>query len=366
MTMAIETKSTRVSNTGELAKVVVMDIKSKKLRQGDRYLTGDGVSSLLGVSLAKAHRVLNVLVEKQWIERSRPHGTFVGPKAAIEEPSSINNSINNSVWVLFREGMQNISCYSGFLVESVAKKFPNTSLNFHIVPNGEAYSFTKNVIDKARNSDGSVSFVACGCSREVYDLLGKSGLPSVVIGSLHSGQSCLPSLDTDNFEAGRAVVRYLSERGHKRLAVFISRGWYAGDDILYNGIVEEMTNLKMPPNALSLLPLSEVVSSFSAEVESLLSIEKRPTAVILTNHDTAKRLEVELTKRGIRVPEDIEIAVFRLGTDVDSPSPYTYVRAKWSNREKVEFICKILGEMRSGEKTYNQRTVVPVEIVKAY
>src|ERR1700754_1794536 len=69
------------SRVAQLAKQLELDIRRRRLRQGDAYLTADGASALLGISRMMANRALNVLANRQLLVRHRSRGTFIGPAA---------------------------------------------------------------------------------------------------------------------------------------------------------------------------------------------------------------------------------------------------------------------------------------------
>src|SRR5262245_11829935 len=61
----------------ELADRIAADIRHKRLKPGDAYLTTAGASQLLGISTTAANRAMQLLVQRQVLQRRQRKGTTI-------------------------------------------------------------------------------------------------------------------------------------------------------------------------------------------------------------------------------------------------------------------------------------------------
>jgi LacI family gluconate utilization system Gnt-I transcriptional repressor len=141
-------------------------------------------------------------------------------------------------------------------------------------------------------------------------LLSRAGIP-VVEGCNLTDTPIDMVVGISNFEAGRAVVRHLIERGHRRIA-------YVGSDHSNNDRVRDryLGYLDALREAgLSADPRLERFTDFemasgAAALAELVSIQDAPTAVFFAVDMLAAGGIFECQRRGISVPGDLAIAGF--------------------------------------------------------
>lgn len=113
-----------------------------------------------------------------------------------------------------------------------------------------------------------------------------------------------------NVEGTRAVVRHLTELGHRRIA-------YLGDHFGYQSDVERMSGYRKALSAARIAFQAEYVVHGDSKAETAIEVTNRlldlkhpPTAVCCYNDMTALGAIYAIRARGLRVPEDVSVTGF--------------------------------------------------------
>jgi len=172
-------------------------------------------------------------------------------------------------------------------------------------------SYTKLLIDR---KVAGIIFVSGSFSHvrgiwEGYELVKTAGIPYVFVNSRAHDTSEVPTLASDEGEAGALQAMFLLERGHRHLLFFGgSRGYYVTRDRLA-GIESTLRAFGEP------IRLDKKLGSFRAEqahraAREALAQRPLPTAVICASDLLALVLMKEARNLGLRVPEDLSIIGF--------------------------------------------------------
>jgi LacI family transcriptional regulator, gluconate utilization system Gnt-I transcriptional repressor len=118
------------------------------------------------------------------------------------------------------------------------------------------------------------------------------------------------NIGLDHKTAGAAAVRYLHERGHTKIAHLTARADPRARR-RHAGYQEAMTGLGLSSKGLvALSPRPSDVEMGGTLFSEVLAAEPGVTAVFTCNDDLALGALFECQRRGIRVPEDLEIVGF--------------------------------------------------------
>ena len=153
----------------------------------------------------------------------------------------------------------------------------------------------------------------------------RAGLPVM---ALLSRQESVAYVDIDSIDAIRRVVAHLVEQGHRRIA-------YAGaigDQTFLDRLEGYRQGLSVAgiPWDRKLVAANEATSrcwiptgatgEYEASIDRWLAMPDRPTAIVLTTDEWGAWVIDYLSKRGIRVPEDIAVTGFDDTAQVADPS----------------------------------------------
>ena len=113
-----------------LSRRVMLDMRQRGLSPGERYLTTNEVSRMLGVRKAVANKALRKLAEQRVLIRRQRSGTFVGP--AFDQPVTSRVQV---VHVLLPNSNSITRCWAvGAFTRGFVSEFPDVNLQFSFVP----------------------------------------------------------------------------------------------------------------------------------------------------------------------------------------------------------------------------------------
>jgi DNA-binding LacI/PurR family transcriptional regulator len=196
---------------------------------------------------------------------------------------------------------------------------------------------------------------------EVMDALEKLRTPIVVIGKPLKSKATL-YVDNDNVEASFSVTEKLIKNGHKRIA-FISGSFRLVVSLdRLDGYMNALKKYEIPFTKEYIVELSEFVKQGAYErTKQLLSLEERPTALVITDDVMAFGAMDAIKESGLRIPEDIEVMSFNNipSAELTSPSLTSVdIDAFALGYESSKLIIeKIRGEAK------RDRVIVPTNII---
>jgi DNA-binding LacI/PurR family transcriptional regulator len=144
----------------------------------------------------------------------------------------------------------------------------------------------------------------------VLAYLKEQNIPFVVVGKPFKDSEYITYVDNDNFKAGKEATEYLIELGHNRIA-------FIGGSLDLVVTIDRLTGYDKAIQGAGIPYRSEYVihEEFLQEggkeaVCELLSLEERPTALVVADDLMALGVLNTLDEIGISVPEDMSIISF--------------------------------------------------------
>lgn len=159
---------------------------------------------------------------------------------------------------------------------------------------------------------------------EMVVQLEKASVPLVLIENRIEGHR-LPSILGDNFTAGYTVTRHLLSLGHREIAIL--RG-----PTKYSSLVDRLRGCfaalgeagVIVPEAFLPPPASEHPQKGYLQMKSILSLPRKPTAVVAISDKTAFGAMSAIHEAGLRIPEDIAIvSIDNVASSVYTNPPLT-------------------------------------------
>jgi LacI family transcriptional regulator len=208
--------------------------------------------------------------------------------------------------------------------------------------------------------------VTGGSARRIEQLR-STGMPVVLVDRAAGDRQC--SASVDDLAGGELAVAHLAAKGHKRIGI-------VGGPIAIKQVSDRLAGAKaalraagLPARALRVLPTADLnVASGREAGEQLAAMPEgvRPTAVFCVNDLLALGVLQVMTRRGLRVPDDMAIAgyddiVFAAAAAV----PLTSVRQPAARLGHAA--AELLIEEVSGYAAHRHRQVVfePELVIRA-
>jgi Periplasmic binding protein-like domain len=349
-----------------LGEKLLEDIRMRGLRNGDRYLTTEQVSRMLGIRKSTANRVMRQLAKQQYLVRRQRSGTCVGPQvqAVSDRPNGGADSRRVLVQILLQSerGWSWGAIPSDDLISGVHDAIPGASVQFAFLPERDPVGYLDQVLAGALSAGWSLGVVAVSCSRDVYKFLTNRGVPAVVMGTVYPDTNRIPSVDADYAQVGRLSMEYLLAAGHRRVGLLTWQTWHPGDNLMLESINRTLTAAGMPPDSLLVRAVANDEISYELEVRQLLESENPPTALICRNQQLAGVASRAAQSLGLAVPGDITIIHEVITPSQCGPSPFPRVARTSTARQTAEQVAGMLLCQVDATEIAERHAVLPVEI----
>ena len=147
---------------------------------------------------------------------------------------------------------------------------------------------------------------------DLYEKLIEQGVRLVFFNGTYPELSSSPSVLADNYGGGKQLVTYLYGKGHRNIA-----GIFKNDDMQgtqrYAGYIQAMREFGLPLEDKHICwYTTETRKSFLSApfLDSVLSGFQGCSAIVCYNDEIAIRVVNHLTKRGVRIPEEMAVVSF--------------------------------------------------------
>jgi LacI family transcriptional regulator len=195
------------------------------------------------------------------------------------------------------------------------------------------------------------------------DDLARSGVPVVLVDRGSDGTRC--SVAVDDVHGGRVAAEHLLSQGHRRLA-------FVGGPFTKGQVADRLRGARAAVRTAGELAdlrpvetsgLTVAAGHEAGELIASLPITRRPTAVFCANDLLALGVLHRLTRRGVRVPQDVAIVGYDdIGFAGSASVPLSSVRQP---REALGGTAMrlLLEEVRVGDQHRHEQIVFEPELV---
>ncbi|MEO5938843.1 MAG: LacI family DNA-binding transcriptional regulator [Sphingomonas sp.] len=143
----------------------------------------------------------------------------------------------------------------------------------------------------------------------VLDMLIERGLRFVRV-SPGTQRDLTASVFIDNYAAALAMTRHLTTLGHRRIGFVQGHSSYAASAQRYDGYLAGLGEVGVAPDSALVVGGSFDFGSGAAAADTLLSLDRPPSAIFAANDDMAAGVLAVAHRRGIPVPTQLSVAGF--------------------------------------------------------
>lgn len=140
---------------------------------------------------------------------------------------------------------------------------------------------------------------------EVSEYLDRLDIPVIAIGNTD-----LPlkhSVCSDSYQAGRDAAAYFWSLGHRRFGILSMRQLDVCQKLRLKGFSEFIVEMGGDTDSIWQKEYNSEEDSVTSAVAEMVNMEKRPTAVFVTNSKIALKFMIELRKTGIMIPDEVSL-----------------------------------------------------------
>lgn len=361
----MEQQARTVTRIDQLAETLRKDMHRRSLREGDAYLTAAEAGRMLGVSRVMANRAMNVLAGRRLLIRQRRRGTFVGPAFRPSTPPALK-----VVHILkgFSKDERHWSRVMGDCLHGLHAVLPGYQAQSNILPAENPARMVRQVFDQFLPDGSLFGIILLSCPREVQEtvqtLSREHGIPAVSYGTLYANITRIPSVDHDQFEAGRLMAEYLVARGHRRMELLMKDYWLPGDNQMLGGINQSLADAALNCGALSTHALPEVPELARIEVARMFDGDDRPTGIICRSPLFAEVALDAARAKALRVPDDLDVIYDANDRSFSEELGLPRVCAIHSSHEQLTLVAETLERIIAGKPIAKRNVVLPVELVE--
>ena len=137
----------------------------------------------------------------------------------------------------------------------------------------------------------------------------ESGFPAIAVNFKLENASC-NFVDSENIRGARLAVRYLYEKGHRKIGFMTGFMEEVNAQDRYSGFMEEMKKLGLPVNENWIVTGDFDQHKAYEAAGDILKLSKRPTALFCSDDYMAIGAMRRFKEAGLRIPEDIALVGF--------------------------------------------------------
>jgi DNA-binding LacI/PurR family transcriptional regulator len=291
---------------GSIKTRIIEMIKEQGLNPGDKIMSQNELAKLFKVGAPTVCRALGELAEDGILYRVHGKGTFVAEPLQIpetEQPAGeftvgifpFENYHGNDYLLELAEGISQGIMRHRFNCKYITRsKFEHSGLSI------AEYMFVNQI-------DG---IIMPGCTQEELVLaeeLRDNGFPCVLINRYVDG---CDSVTCDHYAGTTQLMEILVGNGHQRVLYVGSKGEISTVKERLNGYLDFCRSHGTYEEELVYIGENDDQKSGTKAVDQLLSLNDRPTAIIVSAGYIMKRILQPLLDSGLSIPDDISLVAY--------------------------------------------------------
>ena len=335
----------------------------KDYQQGDLLPSHRELSASLEVGLRSVTNAMHLLSSQGIVTPIRKKGTIVARR-----PSSVEERLSR-VALISKIGSGDLfTGYNGQILSGVSVSLDQLEIGLLMFPRKDnLYTPIEEVL--SAGADGLVMLGAV--DKEYLNKYSKTNIPIVLVDN-HPADISVDSVVCDNFGAAATLLNYLFEKGHSKISYATYR--FSKNPDSDNREREEAFLLEMkchgvepcrPACEMNLHKTGTQNNSPAALIKAIHTGNNAPTVIVTDSDGTAFVLLKMFRKEGIRVPEDVSIAVIAQSPDIRADSVELLTGCCINFTEMGSRAINLIVEQCQGQR-YAQRVIrVGYKFVKA-
>lgn len=144
----------------------------------------------------------------------------------------------------------------------------------------------------------------------IIDFLYEEGILFVLVGKAEKYTNETIYIDNDNILAAKEATNYLLNLGHKKIGYLGSEKSRIFSSDRKSGYILALTENNIPLRQDYCIELASIPKEQVEELSHLLSMEDRPTALVVSDDIFAMVLEKTAYSLHLKIPEDLSIVSF--------------------------------------------------------
>lgn len=325
----------------------------------------------MGVTIKDIAKIANV--SHTTVSRALNNSPFINEdtkKKIVDLAKELNYVPNYNAKGLVRSKSNNIGIFFSSISEGTSSSFFHDVINginkvinkeYNLVIRGIDECSSSNIIDK-QNFDGIIVVSQSQKDDEFIKMIISKEIPVVVINRVIFQDNIYNILSNDTKGAYEAVS-YLIENHHRDIALIEGNKDFESTIYRRRGYVRALEDNNIIVNPEYIVSGSYNLKSGYENMNKLLSLGNRPTAVFCANDDIAIGAMKAVLANGLSIPEDVSIIGFDNSKFCDYVVPALTSVNKNSNEISKRGAEKLL-EIMADSKSKVDKIYIDAEVIK--
>jgi len=339
----------------EVAEKLERHIRASELQPGDRYLSAEEGSRLLGESMMTVQRAMALLAKHNILERRPKAGTFIGPSVTFSE------TIPCVHFLIPEECINERGAQEEYWeqIQGMRQVLPGLSVQFNFIPNQNA-AYARQIVEQAGATGTLAGVILILPSRAMRVFFNQSGIPTVVEGSVESDLENLCWFSYDQEQIGNLLAGWLLQRGHRRLATLMRDVWSIGEHLLHDGVSQALSKAGLTADALQVRSTPAEYSAIRELVRQTLTHGANPPTGFICRTELQADC-VRETARELKLAHQVDVT-FCGNPQYANKSKYTCAVPPNNAMERGKIMGKMLQTLAPGKVSEPRGYIIPVEL----
>jgi DNA-binding transcriptional regulator YhcF (GntR family) len=330
------------------------DIRARRLKAGDAYLTTAEAARMLQVNGNLANRALQLLVQRGRLERRQRRGSFV----AEAQTNGHTSPLARVHLVVHQRYLRAEGLLADGTIIGMQQELPGVEVDFNFLPSNDCADYVSRLVSDALRTRTPEGFVLVRAPLEAHRQIHASGLPTVVHGTVYPAVTQLSSIDVDHRAKAQLLVDYLLRRGHRRFAVLLRETQFPGDHALLDGLFDALTAAQVSCGAVRVRSVANDRTLIAATLDEILASGDGSLGVICRSQPLAEAV-LAAAPKGKR--KRFEVAACDVYSAGPAPLlPFAYTRNEASAMEVGARIGRMLARQTNGGRLKAEHEVMSV------
>jgi DNA-binding LacI/PurR family transcriptional regulator len=339
----------------EVADKLQRHIRASELQPGDRYLSAEEASRLLGESVMTVQRAMSYLAHRKVLERRPKAGTFIGESLVPREAVPCVHFLIPEECINERNAQEEY----WEQIQGMRQVIPGLSAQFNFIPNQNA-AYARQIVEQASVSGTLAGVILILPSRAMRTFFNQMGIPVVVEGSVESDLTNLCWFSHDQQQVGNLLASWLLERGHTRLVTMMREVWSIGEHLLLDGVSQALGKAGLGADALQVRSTPPEHSAIAGLVRGILKDKSNsPTGFICRTEFQADC--VREVARELKLADKVDVALCGHPQHANR-SKYTCAIPVNDAVERGKIVASMFQSMLRGRPPEPRGKILPVQL----
>ncbi len=267
-------KRARDLRIAEVATKIEADIRRRKLKPGDAYLTTAQCATLLEVSTGLANAAMQLLSLRGLLHRSQRSGSRVG------HGDTTRNAAVKEISLVFDTAELGERSGTGEEILGIQEIFPSATVNVVRLSATDGQATAQKLLQKAGTRAARVGFILWSVSLEIQRLWSQSGLPFILRGSPYPSLTGLSHIGRDSFGSGHRLATHAALPPCRSLLILMRATWRPGDNPFIDGALLAATEAGLPSGSIRIRGVRGDDLAIQAEVTHFLDTSPKGSSII--------------------------------------------------------------------------------------